>query len=504
MKTEAEVIVVIRVSTDAQDTQRQFTDTQRVIQAHNLRVARTIELEGVSGRHVMDDPQIKAMLRDLQRPDVLGICVSALDRLFRLDRYQDFGILDFFKDSGKKIFSAKEGPLDLQADSGFLVSMMSGAAGGLEWRELRRRTMQGKAEKRREGWHVDGGQQTLPRGVLFTPILGPNGRKTGGAWSYTEPEASRIRKAYDLLFERRSFNDIASRIGGGFTDKGIAGTLRNPIWKGVRQFKDGAESFEKRVISKPLISPARWEAAQQIILEKKSNWRKTKHPPRFLISGLATCGCGKPCYLRVGGTPRRANYYFCSTRFPGRGPACGAGSVRQDAADQAVVDLVSGPFLDAAFWRGLLQRVETRIPARVSEQAKLDRERAKLEAERQKLLRLVLKGLASEEDFARESKRIEGELRDMDRLATAPAAVDFNPGKLIVNLSQAFAEFAKQPFQERREMLQAAVKEFVLEDGGISGLTLNGSFLEGVNSRAQSKLRCSRRYQALGKVLRRS
>ena len=141
------VISFLRVSTDAQDTARQKADVARVIAANNLEVLRTLELIDVSGRKVMHNRDVRAVLRDLNCPYIAGIAISALDRLFRPNNYSDFSILDAFRETRKLIFSAKEGVLDPASDAGFMMSLMSGAQVGMEWRELRRRTVGGKAEK---------------------------------------------------------------------------------------------------------------------------------------------------------------------------------------------------------------------------------------------------------------------------------------------------------------------------------------------------------------------
>src|SRR5262249_34153496 len=112
---------------------------------------------------------------------------------------------------------------------------------------------------------------------------------------------------------------------------------------------------------------------------------------------------------------------------------------------------------------------------------KLSRQREKLEAERQRLLRMTLKGTCTEDDFARESKRIDAEVRSLDALAPAPLPPALDPAKLIVRVTRTFSRFGKQPFEERRNLLRTAVREIVLEDGAITGLTLNGTFLDSVN-----------------------
>jgi DNA invertase Pin-like site-specific DNA recombinase len=278
MKNNKRAIAILRVSTDSQETDRQKVDIERMEQAHGLAIDRVVELDGVSGRKVGENADMKRVLADLKRPDIAGVIVSALDRLFRLDKFADFGILDNFKDTGKMIWSAKEGALDLRTDAGLILSLMSGAQSGLEWRELRRRTTQGKELLRTRGGNPNG-PLMLPRGIGSEPIKDSKGRSIGARWFFVEPDASRVRQAYELLFERRSWNDIADRIGGGFTDNGVRKTLRNPIWMGIRRYSAGRETpLEVPIDIEPLISPARWAEAQKIILEKRPDGRRPGSP----------------------------------------------------------------------------------------------------------------------------------------------------------------------------------------------------------------------------------
>jgi hypothetical protein len=100
---------------------------------------------------------------------------------------------------------------------------------------------------------------------------------------------------------------------------------------------------------------------------------------------------------------------------------------------------------------------------------------------------MTLKDTCTEEDFARESKRIEAEMRDLDLLASALLPTTFDAGKLVIRITRAFARFGKQPFEEKRGLLRTAVREIVLEDGMIPALTLNGPFLDCVNSEPRSR-----------------
>jgi site-specific DNA recombinase len=475
MNTKRRAIAILRVSTDQQDVERQRRDVAAAARTHNLEITRTLELSDVSGTRMLTNTDVRKVLADLSRHDTDGVAISAIDRLVRPGELGDLQIFDAFQRARKKIFTPGQ-EIDLTTQAGFLTSGIMGVIAGFERQMILARTSAGKEISRQRGGNPNG-SAVLPRGVTYT--------KSGG-WAYTEPDASRVKLAYDLLFERRSWDDIAERIGGGFTNNGVRSSLTNPIWKGVRRYAEGREEpLEVPVIDQPLISPERWGAAQQIILEKRTRWAKTRRPPHVLLSGLLRCVCGKPCYVRFGGNGR--GFYYCSSGFPGRGPKCGSKSIQQQAADLEVTVYISTRLIDTAYMRSILAGFQAAAPARDQSAEKHTRQRAKLEAERQRLLRLTLKGTCSEEDFARESKRIESEIRDLERLAPAPLPATFDATKLVVRIARTFARFAKQTFEEKRDLLRTAVREIVLEDGTIPALTLNGSFLDCVNSEPRSR-----------------
>jgi hypothetical protein len=301
-------------------------------------------------------------------------------------------------------------------------------------------------------------------------------------WTYTEPDASRIRKAYDLLFERKSWKAIAAEIGGGFSCHGVSRTLSNPVWKGLRRYTDGRdEPLEVSMpgITEPLISPERWEAAQKLIAAKRDVWKARKKSASFLLSGLLTCGCGKPLYPRLSGS---GCFYYCSSAFPGRGPRCAQRSVQKSGVENAVAEIIASQFVNAAFLRAVFERLQNARPAATDDTDKAGCLKAKLEAERRRLLQLVMKGLATEEDLDRENRRIDAELRDLDKLMPAPAPTPaFDPAKLAVQISRTFAGFHRLSFDDRRNTLRDVCRRITVLDDTIPSITLNGAFLNRVN-----------------------
>lgn len=419
------VIAFLRVSTEAQDTERQKADVARVIAANHLDVLRTLELIDVSGRTVLQNRDVQAMLKDLKRADVAGIAVSALDRLFRPNNFSDFSILDSFREAHKLIFSAKEGVLDSTTDAGFMMSLMSGAQAGMEWRELRRRTMGGKAEKRKLGRNVDG-SMALPRGLGYQRITDPAGKTVDGKWFYEEPMVSQICKAYQLLFVGSNFSEIARATGWHLMR--VRRTLENPVWKGIRCYSDGSEI---KLPLEPLISPSRWAAAQRILAERRSCWRKQVHEPRFLASGVLTCSCGKKYYTHPDMRSGKYDTYYCASMFKGAANGCGAARLRRDRVDAAVERIVAERLADAKFLTRAFARVKQAPPPDV---AKHEQELEKLASKRQRLIDAFSEGHITKEELGRRLDSVAKAVGEIEALApsAAPPAVDVR--RVIVGL----------------------------------------------------------------------
>lgn len=469
------IICLLRVSTDAQDLQRQRTDVNRVVSAHELDIIRTAELDGVSGRHVQADPQFQSLVRDLQRPDVAGIAISALDRLFRPEHYGDFAILDYFKAAGKLIFSAKEGVLDPATDAGFLMSLMSGAQAGMEWRELRRRTIGGKAEKRKLGRNVNG-SAVLPRGLGYERITDAAGRTIDGRWFLEEPDASRVRLAYDLLFAGDSYQTIARKIGGGWSDKGVRDNLKNPCWMGIRRYPPDEQGMVLEIpLGFQLISSARWHAAQKIIAGRSTTWSKQTRESRFLAAGLLICECGRKYYSHSDKRRNQYDQYYCSSGFRG-GQGCGSMRLRREAVDAAVEQILSRQLTDAAFLAAVLGKS---IQAPSTDTSKREREMQKLAEKRERLIDLYAEGRLSKMEFNKRLDAVTAAVSEIEALMPAVAPMTPSVRHVIAGLARAFApsRFGKLPFEERRATLRRVIRTIPVVDGSVPGFTFSGAFL---------------------------
>jgi DNA invertase Pin-like site-specific DNA recombinase len=490
MGTNKSAIALLRVSTDKQDVARQRSDIERVKRTYQLDIARTLELVGVSGTATLDHAGVQRVLADLGQPDVGGIAISSLDRLFRPGkRYGQFAILDRFVDAGKVIWSAREGLVDPTTDEGYDKCISAGGRAGAEWRELRRRTREGKEVYRLKGLHPDG-KNKLPRGVLYTVPRDADGRKIGdGKWSYDPVELLRARKGYSLLFAGWSYRAIAKELGG-WTARGIHTWLGNPLWHGIRRYEprgERKEPLEIRVIPEvdAAIDAVMWQKAQAILTTRSKEWGLSRRPPRFLLTGLLRCAvCGKPLYGRSGRKGiTRFEYYQCSSGKNGARFKCGVKASSHDALDRAVEKVVADYLLDTKVLLRLLETAQQDTKPQ-TDTASAEKEVAKLEVKRTRIVDLAVDGVITREDCSTRLKTLDAQIRELRTTIPVPAPV-VDIKRLTQALTRAFAGFARRPFPEKQAFLRKAFKNFVIGNRTIESLTLNGAYIGELQSLAK-------------------
>ena len=195
---------------------------------------------------------------------------------------------------------------------------------GLERMLIVGRTTAGKEELRKRGWHPNG-DHILPRGVGVERIK--EGKRTvGQKWFYEEPDAGRIRRAFQLLLAGQSYNAIAETIGGNWTDKGIRGAmLEHHLVRraNIPLTADRKEPMERRVIAEAeaLITRETWEVARNIILGRKKAHGSQETDATFsagrFAAGAPSARSRTTCEARPRGTaPERMSVTIAVPRFP--------------------------------------------------------------------------------------------------------------------------------------------------------------------------------------------
>lgn len=117
------------------------------------------------------------------------------------------------------------------------------------------------------------------------------------------------------------------------------------------------EHVSRRAAGKiePMISPARWAKAQDILDRKRTatRARRRKEYEIALGLGLLRCRCGRFLYLRREYRPGRHSYYFCGSGH--RGVSCGAPSIQRVKVDAEFESAVAS-FADVAAVRGMVEQ----------------------------------------------------------------------------------------------------------------------------------------------------
>jgi DNA invertase Pin-like site-specific DNA recombinase len=494
------VIGLIRVSTEEQargdraGVTRQQTAIRQGAEYQNLEIVREMVAIDVSGRHVNFDPDFQKLFEDLKRSDIEGVIVAEQSRIFRPEDFSDFAILDHFKRNRKFIWTPSE-RIDPNTREGRLSLTMHGAMSGDELQRIRERTMGGKEEMRKAGRHP-GGKQMLPRGIRYEKTRNADGKVIACKWVLDGIDSERVRQAFQLLFAGYSYASIASKIGGGWTGNGIRESLANPIWKGVRSycFEAKGEEYLPKGSTKPrhrltrratplevpieieqLIPSEAWERAQEIIEERKTRWRKTKKPARFLCSSLLRCSCGKAMYLRSGSRGHGTDHYYCASRFP-RGKGCGAPSIYRSDMDRAVEQLITAHLLNVEFLAKLLDSVHEAEHSGDQLQSKREEALRRIAAKRRTVHDMVLDGTMTREEARQRVDALDRERREIECMFPVQIpAIDARA--LVTRIVHAFRDFPELPFEAKRELLRRAVREITVSGQTIPTITFSGGFL---------------------------
>jgi DNA invertase Pin-like site-specific DNA recombinase len=449
-------LALLRVSTDAQAAgdraglPSQRREVEKIAERHGLEVVECVELAGVSGAQVREDPRFVSLLARLAEPGIDGLIVTDFDRLFRRGRFADYGILDAFADTGTVLWTS-EGPVDPRQDSDALLSVIRGEIAGMERRRIAERTQRAKEVLRLAGRHV-AGDEGLPYGVAYD--------KAAARWSYLPAEATVVREVYArFLAGERNLSALARELG-------LVRTLpykilTQPLYGGVRRIlyrypgrrrvaRAPQEVLEQRVIEAPLVA---WETWLDVQRRLEARRRPARSTAPALLRGLATCAsCGAPLHVHWS---REAWGYRC------RGGARGGAARCPVEIAGPVVDLIASRVLgerlgDAA----LLAELLADALRRGAEGAEADagaaaREAKRLREERERVAVAFERGLRSAEDAARRVRELEAAIRRLE--AAAPRAAS-DPRRLALDLAAPFAEWDFLGLADRRRILAAAVE----------------------------------------------
>lgn len=523
------VISLIRVSTEEQakgdkaGIPRQIESNRIGLQRHGLEMLREVTVIDVSGSNVLFDPQFQQIFEDLKRPDVAGVIVSEQSRLLRPMEFGDFALLDHFLKNKKFVFTMSE-KLDPNSQHGFTALTVHAMMAGNELREIHKRFADGKEVERKKGRHMSG-PTSLPRGVKFVRLRDPlTGKVVSEHWELDPIVAAMVRRAYELLFAGDSCAMIADELGFVDSSNAIIRMLKNPIWKGYREYttrmagekyqpisrKTGLPGkFRCRVVRRdtPLlvkidlpsvVSDEEWERAQEILSRRtKGNLRRRKSEDLFLLSGLAKCSCGRALYLNHAPINSRwgPGAYYCATnhkvnRKRWNVEPCEGSSIQATKLDTFLEEVLTKYLLDAELIAALLPKAAKMKAAADPAKAKREARLVEIKAESKRARDLAVKGLMPDDELKERVRSLELEARSLEKLAPVAAAEPLSAALIVKLLTAFFAGFANLPIAEKRNLLRRAVREITVGSRSVLSVTLNGGFVGMLQEKA-NHVRCS-------------
>lgn len=299
----------IRVSTEDQangDSPEHHEDRARsYAKSRGWEVKEVYDLAGQSGKAVMQHPEAKRMMKDIERGHITGLVFSKLARLSRNRReLEDFS--DFFNKHEADLISLSEA-IDTSTAGGRMFFHLLGVFAQWEREEITERVNASVLTRAKLGKSING---NVPYGYAWKDhklVVIPD-------------EAAVRRKAYELFVEHRRKGVVArmlnaagyrTRDGAIWRDTSIQRILSESSAKGVYVFNTMRQTGTWRTETKPedewgkaacppIVSETLWNQANQIIEEQLKSWKKPGKLPVHVFSGLAHCACGKRMYVRAG------------------------------------------------------------------------------------------------------------------------------------------------------------------------------------------------------------
>ena len=309
MEQKKRVGIWVRVSTDFQvkdDSPEHHEQRARYYaEAKGWEVVTVYRLEAVSGKTVMELPEAKQMLKDINSGRITALVFSKLARLARNTK-ELLEFSELFRKAGADMVSLAEN-IDTSSPSGRLFFTIIAAMA--EWERA----------------------EIADRVAASVPIRAKMGKPLGGAAPYgyrwdgkalviDQNEAPIRKRIYELFAEHRKKGTVAKKLNeAGYrtrngSDTTIGRLLHDTTAKGIRLANYTKSTGDgKKWVYKPesdwvqtpcpaVVTAEVWDTCNAILREQEGKNKRAVKPASQLFSGILLCECtGKMYYHPDGG-----------------------------------------------------------------------------------------------------------------------------------------------------------------------------------------------------------
>lgn len=461
----------IRVSTDIQvegeSPEHHEKRGRYYAEAKGWNIIEVYHLEAQSGKSVMNHPETRRMLADIERGHITGLIFSKLARLARNTK-ELLEFADLFRESDADLISLQEA-IDTSTPAGRLFYTMIAAMAQWEREEIAERV------------------------AASVPIRAKLGKPLGGAapfgyrWEHRElvpdeNEAPIRRLMYELFLTHQRKKTVANllnnaghrtRNGSRFSDTTVDRLLQDPSAKGIRRanytkslgenkqwvYKPREEWVEIPI--QPIIEPEVWEQANAILQSRR---RTRKAPGRRavqLFAGLAFCHCGTK--MRV---PSNNAKYDC--------PKCHNKISTLDLEEifqSQLKDFLLSPQEILAYLKTADETIENKEELLET----LLKEQNKIQAEMKKVYRLYMDDKLSAEGFDTTYRPLENRLKELsNQIPELQGEVDFlkiqhmSSDTTLLEFKDLYEKWRTFTSEEKRIIIEHSVERISVGEGEIS------------------------------------
>jgi site-specific DNA recombinase len=485
----------LRVSTGRQaESDLSIPDQRRQLSTYcELKGWQTADEYVEPGSTATDDkrPSFQAMIdAALSKPPSFNvILVHSFSRFFR-DQFQFEFYARKLARNGVRIISITQ---ELGDDPmSLMMRQIMNLFDEYQSRENAKHTLRAMKENARQGFW-NGARPPVGYRIVAAE---QRGTKTKTKLEIDPTQAEKIRLIYRLALNGRdntgpmgvkaiavylNAQGLSTRDGGRWGLSSVHYVLTVPTYIGEHHFNKRAsktgefkDEDEHVVIAvPPIITREQFEAVQRNMARRRPT---TAHSQAYggptLLGGIIFCGqCEGAMTLRTGrGNGGQYRYYTCCTRARAGNDGCGGITVREDAANAAVVHHMEHRLLDpkrlATMMDNIVDRRDEFIQRRAKNVADLRKRATEADAKLQRLYETIENGLADTGD--RSLKARISELRDArDGLEgeanRAAAAIERMGPNLTPALLKQFAKATREMLRDengayRRDLLKAVAQ----------------------------------------------
>ncbi|MCW3094142.1 MAG: hin 2 [Ferruginibacter sp.] len=471
MQTTKNVGIWIRVSTDIQvkdeSPEHHEKRARNYAESKGWNVITVYRLDAMSGKSIMEYPETKRMLKDIENGIISGIVFSKLARLARNVK-ELLEISEIFRAKGADLISLAD-LIDTSTPSGrMFFTFMAGMA---QWER----------------------EEISERVAASVPIRAKMGKPLGGqaSFGYTwegrelkvrEQEAPIRKLLYEIFLKTKRKRATASELnnlgyrtrnGSFFSDTTVERLIKDPTAKGIRRANYTKSLGEgKHWVIKPesewieipcpaIVDEVLWNDCNMLLAQQEK--KRVKHGPRavYLLSGYVSCSCGNKMYV-----------YYDSPVYKCK--KCKRKIDVQDIDEIYHEQLKSFLLTDSdvttlsAQTNGSISEKETLLKAISSEYDKLLKR-----TEQQTNLRID--GELSKEEFAKFYKPTEQRLRQIEsQIPELQAEIDFlkiqylSSDTVIQEAKDLYNNWHNLPFDEKRSIVETITEQIVIDTGTIN------------------------------------